>query len=209
MPAEVRAAFNEAQRRLSQSIKTAENPSAESPQVAEQRRNAAAIVISAKTVSADQARKNVVAAYEHQHKAGVDALSSAIDRVKAVRPRNPRKTPKRKPFPILSHRWLPCSWLQARNRVRTSNLSANTLRALLGQSGSALFVVPGDSEFILGCADSAANRSSDTNRVGPVSLAQGNGSAFLFLALGSGNAQFGGLVDERLVHDVPLISLAC
>jgi riboflavin biosynthesis pyrimidine reductase len=94
MPAEVRAAFNEAQRRLSQSIKTAENPSAESPQVAEQRRKAAAIVISAKTVSADQARKNVVAAYEHQHKAGVDALSSAIDRVKASKTAEPKKDAK-------------------------------------------------------------------------------------------------------------------
>jgi len=61
------------------------------------------------------------------------------------------------------------------------------------------------SETILGCADSTVNRSSDTNRVGPLSLAQWNDRDFLFSPLGSGNSQLSEPVDARLVSDAPLI----
>ena len=47
--------------------------------------------------------------------------------------------------------------------------------------------------------------ASDTNRVDPVSLALENGSAFLFLAPGPGNAQFGEPVVARRLPDAPLI----
>jgi hypothetical protein len=50
-----------------------------------------------------------------------------------------------------------------------------------------------------------ANRSSDTNRVGPLSLAQGTGRDFLFLPQGSGIAQFCEPVDARLLPDARLL----
>jgi hypothetical protein len=37
-----------------------------------------------KTTSAKQARANIIAAYEPQHREGVSALSSAIERAKAT-----------------------------------------------------------------------------------------------------------------------------
>jgi hypothetical protein len=49
--------------------------------------------------------------------------------------------------------------------------------------------------------------ASDTNCVGPVSLAQWNGHDFLFLSLAYGNTQFGEPVAARLVSDASLISL--
>jgi hypothetical protein len=86
IPASVRQAYDEAninfRRRLSQAVKTAENPSAESPDVAEQRRRKAALVVSAKSITPEKARANIVASYTKQLKEGVDALSSAIERVK-------------------------------------------------------------------------------------------------------------------------------
>jgi predicted transcriptional regulator len=38
-----------------------------------------------KTISAEQARANIVAAYTKQHNEAVSALSAAIDRVKAAK----------------------------------------------------------------------------------------------------------------------------
>jgi hypothetical protein len=52
---------------------------------------------------------------------------------------------------------------------------------------------------------STANRSSDTNRVGPLSLAQWNGRDFVFSPLGFRNSQFSEPVAARLVSDAPLI----
>jgi hypothetical protein len=37
------------------------------------------------TISPEEARANIIAAYERQHQAGVTALSSAIERVKATK----------------------------------------------------------------------------------------------------------------------------
>ncbi len=61
----------------------------------------------------------------------------------------------------------------------------------------------------LGPADSTVIRTSDTNRVGPLSLAQGNERDFLFSPLGPGNSQLSEPVDERLLPDAPLIQLVC
>ena len=38
-----------------------------------------------KKISPEQARPNIIAAYEKRHREGVDALSSAIDRVKGTK----------------------------------------------------------------------------------------------------------------------------
>jgi hypothetical protein len=38
-----------------------------------------------KTISAEQSRANIIAADEKQHREGVDAFSSAIDRVKGTK----------------------------------------------------------------------------------------------------------------------------
>jgi hypothetical protein len=38
-----------------------------------------------KTISPEQARANIIAAYERQHQEGVSALSSAIERVKGTK----------------------------------------------------------------------------------------------------------------------------
>jgi hypothetical protein len=98
--------------------------------------------------------------------------------------------------------------LAGREKIRfRRNLSIGTLNAL-GQSSSVL-AVPGNSQTILGCADSTVIRTSGTNRVGPVSLAQWNGRDFLFSPLGSGNAQLGEPVDARLLPDAPLIQPVC
>jgi hypothetical protein len=51
--------------------------------------------------------------------------------------------------------------------------------------------------------------ASDTNRVGPVSLAQWNGHDFLFLSLAYGKTQLGEPGDARLLPDAALISLVC
>ena len=64
--------------------------------------------------------------------------------------------------------------------------------------------LPAISETILGCADSTVSRSSDTNRVGPLSLAQGNGRDFLFSPLAYGNIHFGEPGAARLVSHAPL-----
>lgn len=82
LPASAQEVYEAANRRLSQSIKSAEDPGKDNPEVAEQRRKRAALVVNAKAVSPEQARANIVAAYERQHEAGVDVLSAAIDRVK-------------------------------------------------------------------------------------------------------------------------------
>jgi hypothetical protein len=114
-------------------------PSDESPD-AESRRSKAATVIKRDVAPADdccankvikispeQARSNIIAAYKRQHQEGVSALNSAIERVKA-----PRQTPKQKPFLVLSPRWLRFSWLDAMNKVQTSQSSADTFRPLWG-----------------------------------------------------------------------------
>ena len=85
MPASVRAEYEAANRRFSQSIKSAEDPGKDNPEVAEQRKKRAAVVVSAKTVSPEQARANIIAAYEKQHREGVDGLSSAIEREREAR----------------------------------------------------------------------------------------------------------------------------
>jgi hypothetical protein len=61
----------------------------------------------------------------------------------------------------------------------------------------------------LDLAGSTVNRSSGTNRVGLVSLAQGNERDFLFSPLGSGNSKLSEPVAARLASDAPLISLVC
>jgi hypothetical protein len=48
-------------------------------------------------------------------------------------------------------------------------------------------------------------RTSGTNRVGPVSLAQWNGRDFLFSPQGYGNTHFGEPVAARLVSESALI----
>ena len=49
--------------------------------------------------------------------------------------------------------------------------------------------------------------ASDTNRVGPLSLAQWNDRDFLFSPLAYGNTHCGEPVAARLLRDAPLISL--
>jgi hypothetical protein len=66
-----------------------------------------------------------------------------------------------------------------------------------------------EAKYHLDLPISTVNRSSDTNRVGPVSLAQWNGCDFVFSPLGSGNSQLSEPVDARLLPDAPLISLVC
>jgi hypothetical protein len=65
--------------------------------------------------------------------------------------------------------------------------------------------LPAISETILRCADSTANRSSGTNRVGLLSLAQWNDRDFLFSPLAHGNRHFGEPAAARLPRDAPLI----
>jgi soluble cytochrome b562 len=50
---------------------------------AELGRKRAAVVVNAKPVTPEQARKNIEAAYQRQVAEGVDALSAAIDKVRA------------------------------------------------------------------------------------------------------------------------------
>jgi hypothetical protein len=66
-----------------------------------------------------------------------------------------------------------------------------------------------EAKYHLDLPISTVNRSSDTNRVGPVSLAQWTGCDFVFSPLGSGNSQLSEPVDARLLPDAPLISLVC
>jgi hypothetical protein len=61
-------------------------------EAAERARQKAALVVSAKAIDPELARKNIRAAYERQLAEGVDALSAAIAKRRA-----PRLTPKRKP----------------------------------------------------------------------------------------------------------------
>jgi uncharacterized membrane protein len=65
-----------------------------------------------KTIDPELDRKNIRAAYERLHNEGVDALSAAIEQVKALKLRT-----KRKPFRTSSHRWRGCFWLGARSKV--------------------------------------------------------------------------------------------
>ena len=44
-----------------------------------------------KTISAEQARANIIATYEKQHREGVNALSSAIERVKPTKATDTKK----------------------------------------------------------------------------------------------------------------------
>jgi hypothetical protein len=52
-----------------------------------------------------------------------------------------------------------------------------------------------EAKYHLDLPISNVNRSSDTNRVGPVSLAQWTGCDFVFSPLGSGNSQLSERVD--------------
>jgi hypothetical protein len=76
-------------------------------------------------------------------------------------------------------------------------------------SSNRFLLSPAIPDTILGCANSIANRSSGTNRVGPVSLAQGSGHDFVFSLLGYGNTHFGEPVAARFLPDALLISLVC
>jgi type II secretory pathway component PulC len=90
MPASARQAYDEANRRLSQSIKNAEQGD-QSPEVVERRKSSASIVVNtAILVSPERARANIAKAYEeHENKRGevVDALGAAIERVRGDKAR--------------------------------------------------------------------------------------------------------------------------
>jgi hypothetical protein len=66
-------------------------------------------------------------------------------------------------------------------RIRLLLLIPVSVRRSRSIKFSALFLFITVTPTILARADSTATRSSDTNRVGLVSLAQGNGAGFLFL----------------------------
>ena len=84
MPASARQAYDEANRRLSQFIKQADQGD-QSPEAVEKRKSDAAVVVNAPIlVSPERARSNIRAAYEkHEEQRGevVDALGAAIERV--------------------------------------------------------------------------------------------------------------------------------
>jgi hypothetical protein len=61
-----------------------------------------------------------------------------------------------------------------------------------------------EAKYHLDLPISTVNRSSDTNRVGPVSLAQWTGCDFLFSPLEYGNTHFGEPVDAKLVPAAPM-----
>jgi hypothetical protein len=57
-----------------------------------------------------------------------DAIQATLSRCAAKA--KVEQTPKRKTFLVLSHRWRSRSWLDARNKVQTFNLSAERFRTL-------------------------------------------------------------------------------
>jgi hypothetical protein len=73
------ADFRAARRSVAITEECAESVAADAAELGRKR---AAVVINAKPVSAEQARANVIAAFERQQRADVDALSAAIERVR-------------------------------------------------------------------------------------------------------------------------------
>jgi hypothetical protein len=90
IPASARQAYDEANRRLSQSIKTADRGD-QSPEVVERRKSSAASAVNAPIlVTPEQARANITRAYEAQESKRqevVSELSSAIERVRGTKAR--------------------------------------------------------------------------------------------------------------------------
>jgi hypothetical protein len=98
------------------------------------------------------------------------------------------------PFPVPSNRFasplLPGREEYGSDVIYRSAHSERSGTILERSCRSRQFLTP-----ILACADSTVIRTSGTNRVGPVSLAQWNGRDFLSSLLGFGNAQLGEPVD--------------
>jgi hypothetical protein len=80
-----------------------------------------------------------------------------------------------------------------------STLCTTHFASAPGHPGALFLLFPAVPHTILGCAHSTVIRTFDTNRVGPLSLAQWNGRDFLFSPLAHPDTQFGEPVDARLV----------
>ena len=90
MPPVVRAAYEEAQRRFSQTIRSAEDPGRDNPETAKQRREAAAVVVNADLLAdAIGGRKGIKADSNPERKTqfseAADVLGDAIQQARARR----------------------------------------------------------------------------------------------------------------------------